>query len=84
MYLPADKITISDKEVDEDGKGDKKGTTIKDLIEKGGGKKQKTEPVAKKFDEYTEEELDDIRENDRPTYVAVFKAHFGHEPEIED
>ncbi|PTN08048.1 ATP-dependent protease ClpP protease subunit [Mangrovibacterium marinum] len=61
-----------------------KAKMIKDLVKTGDAGKHETKIVDKKFDELSEKELDDLRDKDRKTYVAKFKAHYGFEPEIED
>ena len=71
-------------EAPEGGEGEGgKAKMIKDLV-KTGGDHGKPKVVDKKFDEMSEKELDDLRDKDRKTYVAKFKAHYGFEPEIED
>lgn len=79
-------LTVADKgEGDnDDGKTDEKGALIKDAIngKKTGGKAAVA--ADKKWEDLTELEVEDLRENDRATYVAKFKGFYGFEPEVED
>lgn len=77
LYLTAPKA-------EETAEGSEKAKLIKDLVKTGGEQGGEKKVVDKKFDELTEPELDTLREKDRKTYVAKFKAHYGFEPEIED
>lgn len=63
-------------------KGAEKNVTISELLKaiKGeGGKKE-----VKKFEDLSEEELETMREKEPKAYVALFKARYGYEPELEN
>lgn len=69
-------------EEEEEELKDSKKTLIKDMVKKG--KAKGGEDNDKKFEDFTEEELDEIRANDRKKYVALYEGRYGYEPEIED
>lgn len=81
MYL-----TVKDAAEGEQGKpaGNGKGQMIKDLIKTDGGGTQTPAEDPKKFEDLSNDELDELRENDRPKYVALFKGRYGYEPTIEE
>lgn len=59
-----------------------KNVTIAELLKaiKGNG----ANPEVKKFEDLSEDELETMREEEPKNYVALFKARYGYEPEIEN
>jgi len=65
-----------------EAKSNEKNITIAELVKamKGEGATLKPE----KFEDLTAEQVEELREKDRKKYVALYKARYGFEPEIED
>lgn len=54
-----------------------------DIVKRASGAAASSASVELSYSTMTEEQLKDLRDNDRPEYIRLFKAEFGFIPEIE-